>query len=52
MPVVVLPARLTLYRNVPYRASIAIPFTGLALHQRALRWLSLTLLGFYAELLV
>jgi hypothetical protein len=49
-PVVVLLARLALYRNVLHRASLTIPITGLALHRHALCWLLLAGLGFHAEL--
>jgi hypothetical protein len=50
--VAILLAGLTLHRNVPHRVSIAIPVTGLALHQHALCRLSLTWLRFHAELSV
>jgi hypothetical protein len=50
MPVVVLLARLVIYRNVLHRASLAIPITGLALHRHALCRLLLARLGFHAEL--
>jgi hypothetical protein len=49
-PVAVLFARFALHKNVMYWASITIPLVGLALHQHALCRLSLTWLGFHAEL--